>query len=405
MPARARKSNHWDFLRRRARASIMDSVHITDKSSALILDESPESSEITAWLTEMGFHTLPVRDASEFHTFSAGELSRVRFIVLSLTFPGHDLPGARFEVLKQFPFTPVIPLGASIPPFDPDITAAGICMLPALPRPISRIVFENAIHLSLKYLASLGKYAKRQCFLSFPDWLEEPLARILHDLNNQLTGIKGGIDLFQYTLSSCSDQELHNRFNRYQNQFISPSLARLDQMILEWRKIRDPKYLSSKSPLPLFYAVSDMLDLAASPLEKKHISFRMAGAQSDSPDIPAAIEKCEVQIPREYFQLAFAQIARNALDAIEPTPSGRILLEFDLSEESNCHIRVFDNGPGFSLEAKENAWKTFFSTKGDGHLGMGLPIAKQIIERFQGQLDLLDSPLGGAGIGVRLPLA
>jgi len=63
---------------------------------------------------------------------------------------------------------------------------------------------------------------------------------------------------------------------------------------------------------------------------------------------------------------------------------------------------VEDDGPGVPAELKQNLFKPFVSTKGEGGMGMGLYMAKLIIDSHQGEIAVVDRPQGGARFEVRL---
>jgi signal transduction histidine kinase len=70
----------------------------------------------------------------------------------------------------------------------------------------------------------------------------------------------------------------------------------------------------------------------------------------------------------------------------------------------NGHVvfAVEDEGPGVPPELKQNLFKPFVSSKGEGGMGMGLYMAKLIIDSHQGEIAVLDRPTGGARFEVRL---
>jgi len=70
----------------------------------------------------------------------------------------------------------------------------------------------------------------------------------------------------------------------------------------------------------------------------------------------------------------------------------------------NGHVvfAVEDEGPGVPPELKDNLFKPFVSSKGEGGMGMGLYMAKLIIDSHQGEIAVLDRPTGGARFEVRL---
>jgi C4-dicarboxylate-specific signal transduction histidine kinase len=74
------------------------------------------------------------------------------------------------------------------------------------------------------------------------------------------------------------------------------------------------------------------------------------------------------------------------------------------ASRKNGHVvfAVEDEGPGVSAAVRENLFKPFVSTKGEAGMGMGLYMAKLIIDSHQGEIAVLDRPSGGARFEVRL---
>ena len=64
-------------------------------------------------------------------------------------------------------------------------------------------------------------------------------------------------------------------------------------------------------------------------------------------------------------------------------------------------IEVSDTGSGVAPEALPNVFNPFYTTKRPG-LGLGLPLARVIVERFGGRMHLVSQP--GAGTNVRIDL-
>lgn len=74
--------------------------------------------------------------------------------------------------------------------------------------------------------------------------------------------------------------------------------------------------------------------------------------------------------------------------------------------ESVVSIRVRDNGPGVTEEARDRIFDPFFTTKDPGSgTGLGLSISARLVEGMGGRLEYRDSPDGGATFLVRLPAA
>ena len=81
----------------------------------------------------------------------------------------------------------------------------------------------------------------------------------------------------------------------------------------------------------------------------------------------------------------------------------------DLSVEINQQgrkevvISVQDTGPGIAREKIMNVFDAFVTTKPKGK-GLGLAIARMIIERHGGQISVRSDPGGGARFEITLPI-
>jgi two-component system, NtrC family, sensor histidine kinase HydH len=93
--------------------------------------------------------------------------------------------------------------------------------------------------------------------------------------------------------------------------------------------------------------------------------------------------------------LAIGQVLRtllaNALDAVRVGGLIRVTASAD-TDQSKVTLKVEDNGIGISLSQRERVGTAFFTTKPQG-MGMGLALARRVIERAGGSLQL-DSELG-----------
>lgn len=103
---------------------------------------------------------------------------------------------------------------------------------------------------------------------------------------------------------------------------------------------------------------------------------------------------------------------RKAIDhlldnAVRYTPEkGRVLLHADRSGKT-VRIIVSDNGPGMDPKAQAQAFDMFSGIepvrRGDGALGIGLPLARQIVQAEGGTLTLQSEPGVGTLVMIELP--
>lgn len=73
-----------------------------------------------------------------------------------------------------------------------------------------------------------------------------------------------------------------------------------------------------------------------------------------------------------------------------------------LASRSVLQITVRDNGPGLNSEQKQKIFEPFYTTKHKG-TGLGMAIAKRIMEAHGGDISLGDGDLGGAEFVLTLP--
>ena len=71
--------------------------------------------------------------------------------------------------------------------------------------------------------------------------------------------------------------------------------------------------------------------------------------------------------------------------------------------DNQARVGVINHGESISPQEREQIMEPFYTGK-DGHIGLGLPIVKGIIEAHRGQLWVDDTPGGGATFWFSLPL-
>src|SRR5262249_40790501 len=99
----------------------------------------------------------------------------------------------------------------------------------------------------------------------------------------------------------------------------------------------------------------------------------------------------------------FRNIFENALAACKDP--GRIMVRCqDTSRESRraVYVSVQDNGPGLNPEQQQRIFDPFYTTKTKG-TGLGMAIAKRIVEVHGGRLTVGPADGGGAELLITLP--
>jgi signal transduction histidine kinase len=104
------------------------------------------------------------------------------------------------------------------------------------------------------------------------------------------------------------------------------------------------------------------------------------------------------------LQQVLINLLKNAADALGDRADGAVTISLD-NDANTATLVVADNGPGMPPEVAARIWEPFYSTKGAGGTGLGLDVARTIIEAHHGTIHCETAPDQGARFVIRLPIA
>ncbi len=113
-----------------------------------------------------------------------------------------------------------------------------------------------------------------------------------------------------------------------------------------------------------------------------------------------------IESDRHQIEQVFLNLFNNAIYAISKKMSkgGQIDIVARLLDEGFVELQFKDNGIGMSPEERKEAFKLFFTTKGDEGTGFGLPICRKIVEdNHHGKIWIDPKRLDGTVIYIKLP--
>jgi two-component system sensor histidine kinase ChvG len=106
-----------------------------------------------------------------------------------------------------------------------------------------------------------------------------------------------------------------------------------------------------------------------------------------------------------------AQVVRNLIDnAVSFSPDGGVVTVSVARGQGRVLLQVDDMGPGVPPENREDIFRRFYSERPEGedfgrHSGLGLAIAKTIIDAHDGQIDVENRASGDRVEGARFTIA
>ena len=107
---------------------------------------------------------------------------------------------------------------------------------------------------------------------------------------------------------------------------------------------------------------------------------------------------------RIQLQQVILNLVINGIDAMQDTPGEARIIGIRTSREANfAELSVSDRGAGIPLEKLKEVFEPFFTSKAEG-MGMGLSIARTIVEAHNGQISAENRDGGGALFRIRIPL-
>jgi signal transduction histidine kinase len=116
-------------------------------------------------------------------------------------------------------------------------------------------------------------------------------------------------------------------------------------------------------------------------------------------------EPLRVKADPVQLQQVIINLIVNSMDAMASMPYGRTVIgRTEMGGGSSALISISDSGPGIPSEKLNEVFDPFFSTKNQG-MGIGLSIARTIVQAHKGRIWAENQTGGGAVFRLSLPLA
>jgi signal transduction histidine kinase len=107
---------------------------------------------------------------------------------------------------------------------------------------------------------------------------------------------------------------------------------------------------------------------------------------------------------RVHLQQVVLNLLMNAIDAVTAMPlDHRRVRVLSSHRDGEVRLAVADTGPGIATERLNEIFEPFYTTKSGTGMGMGLAIARGIVEAHGGRLTAENNAGGGATVSFSIP--
>lgn len=269
-----------------------------------------------------------------------------------------------------------------------------------LHKPIEPDILRSKAHVFYElYLQRRQLAQQRDELKSYAVALEEAdrrkdefLAVLAHELRNPLTPIRYGLDMMRLSPGKQMPAELQTMMDRQLTH-----LVRLIDDLLDVSRVSRGKIDLRKEHLALQAALQGAIEASKPLIESHHHTLHIE------------IQETPLSLFADLTRIA--QVVSNLLNnAAKYTPDGGVIRLQAREEKGQAVVSVSDNGVGIPHDMQARIFDLFTQVEGGikrsrGGLGIGLALAKQLVELHHGTLSVFSEGEGkGSTFEVRLPL-
>ena len=213
--------------------------------------------------------------------------------------------------------------------------------------------------------------------------LGDVAAAFAHEVRNPLNAVSMGLQRLRAEFAPAPADE-YRRFV----ELMQGEVTRLNAIVEEFLTLARPLPLAP-APVALDALLGELAALVEDQARAAAIELRVT-VPSPAPRVVA---------DRDHLKQVLLNLVLNAVQAAGP--GGRVTIEAQPARDG-VSIVVADTGPGIAADVLPRIFDPYFTTKSGG-LGLGLTIARRIVQAHGGALEVDSAPGAGARFAVRLP--
>ncbi|HJL04835.1 MAG TPA: ATP-binding protein [Polyangiaceae bacterium LLY-WYZ-15_(1-7)] len=216
-------------------------------------------------------------------------------------------------------------------------------------------------------------------------------ASVVHEINNPLCYVTMSLGSVERELARLEDAGDASGRLRIMSKRAIEGADRVARIAQDLKRLT-AQTASESAPVP----IGDLLDTA----------LRLSGGRLKRHDV---VRRLPDELPavlgdRHRLEQVFLNLLLNAGDAFGDGRRGEVVVRAEADGDAVA-IEVHDDGDGIAEADLERVFDPFVTTKGDAGTGLGLYVARQIVESHGGLLTLTSREGDGTSVRVVLPVA
>ena len=231
--------------------------------------------------------------------------------------------------------------------------------------------------------------AARTRFESLAELREHFVSMLAHDVRGALQGIVLNAEVIGHAEASGATETLHKALQRIRGN--ATRVVELVEKVLETARTETGRITLDARPLSLRAVARETIEIYAPIADAESIRLELVDHAGDA------------LVPGDRVRLG--QVLGNLVEnALRHSPArGIVTLELSATPEV-VRLAVRDQGPGIPPELRERIFERFVRGRGTGgSLGLGLYVARQLVELHHGRILVEDVAPHGASLVIEIP--
>ena len=211
---------------------------------------------------------------------------------------------------------------------------------------------------------------------------------LAHEIRNPLNAMNMNLQMLEEELQLAGDQVEPEHAEMLAST--KSEIKRLEQLV--------NNFLTYARPDRPDFEPTNLNSLVGEVIRLLEVDFQQHGVELKEdldPDLP------ELEIDVSQFKQALINLMVNARQVLRD--GGTVRVRSRTAAGGELLLEIIDDGPGIAEEVRERIFEVFYSNRGGG-TGLGLPIAKQIVERHGGSIEVESVIDVGTTFRIRLDL-